>query len=152
MADYSQTWINQSSTTFVRSAYAVNAAGNPLETEHMRPGEKLKAREGSETLSWSQGLSTLATGPFDSYVIWSTEDHSYSFGINIHIPVQIYMIGTAPYYQVQINNGEWQGEYTADPYVFPTDNFPFVIEVKSVAHHTTLAITVHIADRPKKQH
>ncbi|KAG0200491.1 hypothetical protein B0O80DRAFT_492399 [Mortierella sp. GBAus27b] len=150
MADYSQTWINQSNTPFHKyDCRLVTAAGQVLETVHTRPGEMLKVNE-SETFSWSQALSHIGTGPFDGYVIWSMGlNDKYKFGVNIHVPTQVFSIGTAPYYKIKVDDRDWEGEYTSDPYVFPTENLPFAIEVKAITSHTTIEVTVRITDKPK---
>lgn len=144
---YSITTINHSTTAWHRHFW--NAPSDAAFTINTQPNETLAGGNGTEALSWSQTGSTFGSGGTDNYadgeVVW-TAPNGKAFGIYIHIPVQIIMIGTAPYYRTKTEaDGGWDGEHTGDPVNFDK-SIGFDIVAKAVAEHQALHVTVTIND------
>ncbi|KAJ7645706.1 hypothetical protein B0H17DRAFT_1104032 [Mycena rosella] len=75
------------------------------------PTDHLHANGGLETLGWEVILQDLASGPYDGAVAWRHPTTNHLFGVQIHVPVQIFHIGTSPYYQVRHDNGDGSSNY-----------------------------------------
>ncbi|KAG5742776.1 hypothetical protein H9Q69_014276 [Fusarium xylarioides] len=56
-------------------------------------------RTGSTSLAWFLSTGAWAQGEMEGYRIWYAPNGSW-FGVNIHCPVQVFGMGTAPYYEV----------------------------------------------------
>lgn len=141
-ADFSITTTNLSQDAFtLRRFFAYDNAGTTISQQ---PSQILKGGHGVETLAWSQMFSTIASG-MDLNVEWSTPK-GHSFGVQIHAPVQIGPFGTAPYYQIKVDDGSWDGERHGDTYTFDTKVFGYSIEVRPNATHSHMYININITD------
>ncbi|KAK0739007.1 hypothetical protein B0T21DRAFT_361739 [Apiosordaria backusii] len=149
MPDFSMTFTNASNTTF-KCIRGETPSDPVLDTINQSPAEHL-TKFGTETLSWSQAASTIATFN-DASVYWEDPNSNKWFGVKIHAPVQIFTIGTAPYYQVSYYDGNEKKEwYTPvdDPstvFTFP-DSVPWKVIVRPTAAHTTLYLSISISDK-----
>jgi hypothetical protein len=112
------------------------------------------AKSSTETFSWSEGLAALASAS-DGSCYWTDLHSGHWFGVKIHAPVQIFTIGTAPYYLVSYWNGdestserEWLCPVDEPPtvYDFP-DTVQWKIRIHPTAAHTTLQLAVAISDK-----
>ncbi|KAK0519144.1 hypothetical protein OC835_000715 [Tilletia horrida] len=142
-ADFSQIWANKSSDKFECSSWGCSTDA-VLGSVITSPDSVLRRREGAESLMWSQAASSIASGLTDGSIVWKAPNGT-TFGVNIHVPLQIGPFGTAPYYQVQVNGGEWEGSHTSDPYLFPED-IGYKVRVSPQAHHSNLYLTITISD------
>lgn len=59
------------------------------------PTDNLLANGGLETLGWEVMLQDLASGPYDGGVAWRNPTTNHFFGVKIHVPVQVFHIGTS---------------------------------------------------------
>jgi len=105
-------------------------------------------RTGSTSLAWFFTNGAWAQGEMDGYCIWYTPNGSW-FGVNIHCPVQIIGIGTAPYYEVAWS--EWGKETFFKPVDEPFMSFDFPrslgydIQIKPQSGHSTIIVDVIIS-------
>ncbi|KAG8788089.1 hypothetical protein FRC12_014929 [Ceratobasidium sp. 428] len=99
--DMSQTWSNLSNQSFLVTYGYDNPLSNPITAPitPLKPGS-------TTTLSWYQGFGAW-TQTCDGWIVLTGTD-GISFGINLHVPPQVFSIGASPYYQV------WQGTGTPD--------------------------------------
>ena len=145
MPDFSQIWINTSSTTFTLESWGCST-DTVLGTVNISPGNTLEAGAGVEKLEWSQALSTIASGYTDGEMVWKDKNGT-KIGIQIHVPIQVFFMGTAPYYRVKLNNGDWEGERHSEEYTFDTAKTPsYKVTVRPTAEHSTFALKVEITD------
>ena len=90
------TTINCRTTAF--KLYYWTAPSDAAFTINTQPSDALSGGNGQEILAWEQTGSTLGAGGVEDYaggqVIW-TSTNGKTFGIKIHIPVQILGIWTA---------------------------------------------------------
>ncbi|KAF5701246.1 hypothetical protein FGLOB1_10307 [Fusarium globosum] len=104
-------------------------------------------RTGSTTLAWFFTNGAWAQGDMDGYCIWYAPNGSW-FGVNIHCPVQIFGIGTAPYYEVAWS--EWGKETFFKPVDEPFISFDFLrslgydIQIEAQSGHSTIIVDVII--------
>ncbi|GFP59084.1 hypothetical protein ACSS6W_007739 [Trichoderma asperelloides] len=144
---YSITTVNRSSVAWNR--YYWTAPSDIAFTINTQPNDKLLGGNGQEILAWDQAVKFLGAGGTEGYadgqVIWQAPNGK-CFGIQIHIPVQLFGMGTSPYYQVKtVQDGGWDGEHRSDPYNFSKD-IGFDITVKAVADHASMHVTATIND------
>ncbi|KAF3930385.1 hypothetical protein AA313_de0204962 [Arthrobotrys entomopaga] len=145
---YSITVVNHSTTAWTR-AYWEGPSDDVGFTINTQPNDKLLGGNGQEILAWDSSAKLLGSGGTDGcadgQVIWQAPSGK-CFGIRIHVPVQLFGIGTSPSYQVKtVGNGSWNGEHRSDPYTFDKD-IGFDVVVKAVADHSTLHVTATIND------
>jgi len=140
--DFGQTWTNFSKDSFALQDWGCTL-DSVLGTIITQPSETLT---GSESLTWSQTLSSIASGLTDGWIIWKTPS-GRTFGVNIHVPLQIGPFGTAPYYQVQVDGGGWQGSYTSDVYTFD-QSLGYKIQVRPTAGHSNIFLDITISNLP----
>ncbi|KAI1281192.1 hypothetical protein F5Y07DRAFT_321852 [Xylaria sp. FL0933] len=141
-SDFGQSWVNTSTTAFALDSWGCSTDA-VLGTVQTSPGSKLQGGHGTESLTWSQTASAIASGLTDGYINWRTPA-GVKFGVNIHVPLQIGPFGTAPYYQVWVNGG-WEGKRTSEPFTFDK-SLGYHVEVKPSAGHSNLHLTVTITD------
>ncbi|KAI1049370.1 hypothetical protein LB506_005080 [Fusarium annulatum] len=104
-------------------------------------------RTGSTTLAWFFTNGAWAQGDMDGYCIWYAPNGSW-FGVNIHCPVQIFGIGTAPYYEVAWS--EWGKETFFKPVDEPFISFDFPrslgydIQIEPQSGHSAIIVDVII--------
>ncbi|KAK0519143.1 hypothetical protein OC835_000716 [Tilletia horrida] len=142
-ADFYQIWANKSSAKFFCASWGCSTDAL-FGTVISSPSRFLQRKEGAEGLVWSQKASSIASGLTDGSIVWKAPNGT-TFGVNIHVPLQIGPFGTAPYYQVQIDGGEWEGSHTSSPYTFP-DRIGYKVRVSPQAHHSNLYLTITISD------
>lgn len=152
-ADVSITFTNYSQTTFQRGYWGWQLQAG-LGSLNQSPGPTLQAQSGSQVMSASEILSTLATGDYDIFCTWADVTTGARFGVMIHIPVQVFDIGTAPYWYVSYDNQglvneapNWvlSGDDPSYPYTWPT-SIGFNIVGTPTAAHTSLSVEVLIQD------
>lgn len=97
---------------------------------------------GQQTLSFTQILSSVDVGPMDGYVLFSTPDGQFYVGITLQVPLQVFEIGPAPYYQ-PAQNGSWGPDLTSQPFKYPT-SIGYSVSVSPSAGHTSLSVLVTI--------
>ena len=102
LPDLSQQWTNFGTQTFTVQwdFYDPFASVITAPTTPLKPGF-------NTALAWYQGFSTAWTKTTDGYILLTGTD-GISLGIKIHVPQEVFDIGTTPYYQV------WQGTGTPD--------------------------------------
>ncbi|KAJ1326997.1 hypothetical protein MN608_08446 [Microdochium nivale] len=147
IGSYSITTVNRSSVAWALHDW--NAPSDTLFTINTQPNKTLLGGNGQEILAWDQSIKFIATGGTEGYgdglVIWKAPNGK-CFGVKIHIPLQIFDLGTSPYFQVKTEqNGAWDGEHRSDPYNV-TKDIGFDVTVKAVADHATLHVTATIND------
>ena len=120
------------------------AGDDPLCTINQAPSQTLKGGHGVETLAWTQTGSSIASGA-EITVQWSTPK-GRSFGVRIYAPLQVGPFGYAPYYQIKVDDGDWDGERHGDSYTFDKDLLGYNIEVKPMATHSHLYVDINITD------
>ena len=153
MADVSVSFVNYSQTSFQRGYWGWQLQEG-LGSLEQSPGPTLQAQSGSQAMSASEILSSVATGDYDIFCTWVDLATGSRFGVMIHIPVQIIGIGTAPYWYVSFDNEgtsnvapNWilSGGDPSYPYTWPT-SVGFNIVGTPNATHTSLSIEVLIQD------
>ncbi|KAK1465955.1 hypothetical protein CMEL01_11947 [Colletotrichum melonis] len=152
MPDFSMEFTNASKTVFSyeRGDYPADPV---VDTINQSPAKEL-AKFSTETYSWSQAASSIVSYN-DGSCYWNDSASGQWFGVKIHAPVQVFMIGTAPYYQVSY----WTGNESTskrdwftpvnDPstvYDFPSD-VKWKIKIHPTAAHTTLQLAISISDK-----
>ena len=110
------------------------------------PDQTLDGGSGNETLSWEQSASNFGTGNYSADLLYKTKD-GVVFGVRIHVPVQVLMIGRAPYYSTWLKDGDWTESEPANPYDFDSNKLGFNCKVVPVAGHRSLYLTVTITDK-----
>jgi hypothetical protein len=140
--DFSIKATNLSQDAFELRSYS--ACDNALCTINQVPSQTLKGGHGIETLAWTQAGSAIASGS-DISVEWSTPK-GRSFGVKIVAPLQIGPFGSAPYYQIKVDDGDWDGGRHGESYTFDKDLLGYNIEVKPVATHSHLYVDINITD------
>ncbi|CZR46558.1 uncharacterized protein FPRO_12007 [Fusarium proliferatum ET1] len=104
-------------------------------------------RTGSTTLAWFFTNGAWAQGDMDGCCMWYAPNGSW-FGVNIHCPVQIFGIGTAPYYEVAWS--EWGKETFFKPVDEPFISFDFPrslgydIQIEPQSGHSAIIVDVII--------
>lgn len=144
MADFGQTWKNLSQSPMTLDNWGCSTDA-VLGTVMTSPGQELAGGQGTQSLTWSQKMSAIASGLTDGYVIW-TAPNGTKFGINIHVPLQLGPFGTAPYYQVCWGDNNWQGERTSEPFTFDKESLGLAVNVVPTAGHSNLHLTITITD------
>jgi hypothetical protein len=61
---------------------------------------------GTQTLSWYYFASSIGLGPANGNVTWQ-DPNGVIYGVNIHIPIQVYHIGKSPFYQITTDGSTW---------------------------------------------
>ena len=98
--DFVITFNNYTGVDWSRTAY--NVQNDVTDRVISTPDTTLQGANGklgSETLSWYYFASSIGIGEANGNVSWQAPDGT-AIGVNIHIPVQVYHIGTSPYYQI----------------------------------------------------
>ncbi|KAF4549619.1 Hypothetical protein D9617_20g026750 [Elsinoe fawcettii] len=147
MADFGQTWKNYSQSPMNLDIWNCGTDA-VLGTVITSPAQQLKGGQGTESLTWSQSMSAIASGLTDGSIIWKTPSGK-QFGVNIHVPLQIGPFGTAPYYQVWwdgCGSSDWQGSRTSEPFSFDKNYLGFAVDVSAQAGHSNLYLTITITD------
>lgn len=145
MPDFSQIWENKSSTPFHLLSWNCDT-DTALGTVNTSPGANLPAGVGVEKLAWTQALSTFAGGLTDGEIVWH-DGKGNKFGVQIHVPLQILFIGTAPYYRTRTGNDDWAGQYTSDTITFDKSKVGgYNITIHPTAEHSSLALKIEITD------
>ncbi|KAF8914777.1 hypothetical protein CPB85DRAFT_1296929 [Mucidula mucida] len=115
------------------------------------PSGMLQSTGGVESLAWYQTLSVIAVDG-EGFVEWVDPNTGYWFGVDIHVPYQMFGIRTAPYYRVAYGfpNNSSNAHFFKPPggpsavYTFPQE-LGYNITVRPVAAHTSLFLTVTIS-------
>jgi hypothetical protein len=137
---YEMTFLNYTEDTFTLNDFEMQVQEG-LTTITQEPSGPLTSGE-TQTLAWTEMLSNVASGDTWGYIIYFIPSTSTWFGVKIIVPIQVFDIGPAPYYQVWVN-GAWKGDYTSQPYTFSSDT-GYSIVVSPVAGHTSLSVQVQI--------
>ncbi|WP_143273368.1 hypothetical protein [Azospirillum palustre] len=146
-------FLNYSATPFYRGywGWILEAGVGSLNTS---PGTELIAESGSQVMSASEILSTVADGPYEIYCTWYNPNTKARFGVRIHVPLQVADIGTAPYWYTSYDNngGEntapnWttSGDDPSQPFTWPGSIGCNIIATPT-ASHSNLSIEVLIQD------
>ncbi|KAI1046922.1 hypothetical protein LB505_013725 [Fusarium chuoi] len=143
-ADYNVTFWNQSGGDLL-TLHSSDLWPSSIMFIVSKPGKEFKI--GTQALAWSWLASGWAQGEMDGYCIWNTPRGSW-FGVNIHVPVQILGIGTAPYYQVawsETGKNEWHTpvDDPATPFTFPK-TLGYEIEIKTQCGHASIVANVFV--------
>ncbi|ENH67083.1 hypothetical protein FOC1_g10004716 [Fusarium oxysporum f. sp. cubense race 1] len=140
--------VAESETNAPRAAKPADKTGPPPPPERRRSGhDTLK----SIVDAWFFSNGAWAQGEMDGYSIWYAPNGSW-FGVNIHCPVQVIGIGTAPYYEVAWS--EWGKETFFKPVDEPHMSFDFPrslgynIQIKPQSGHSTILVDVIISKIP----
>ena len=133
---------NLSQDAFDLREYA--AGDDTLCIINQAPSQTLKGSHGVKTLAWTQTGSSIANGSKIS-VQWNTAK-GHSYGVRIYAPLLVGPFGYAPYYQIKVDNGDWDGELHGDSYTFDTDLMDYNIEVKPMATRLHLYVDINITD------
>ncbi|KAJ7249669.1 hypothetical protein C8J57DRAFT_1521685 [Mycena rebaudengoi] len=154
MADWSVTFFNSSNITFDRWGMIVSKeffSGNLI----CEPSLKLNKSAGVETLSANQFGIWLEQSA-DLGVTWRDPASGQTFGVMAHVPVQIFGIGTEPYYIVKWNDGSKSKDWhkpcnPTEVYNFPDSLDKFRVEIRAQCSHQTIRVNVTVrSPLPKK--
>lgn len=161
VAAISMEWTNYSKDEFLRGAWgwSLEDGFGSLDTS---PGPTLAANSGYESMSASQILSGVDTGPYLIWLTWSWGNQSdQRFGIQLYVPFQMFTIGKAPYWYTALdtqgmgpNEPSWtlSGTDPSFPYTWPT-SVGYNIVARPTATHTSLDVQVTIQDlKPGDEH
>ncbi|KAG7435275.1 hypothetical protein NW756_002072 [Fusarium oxysporum] len=147
-ATYTLTWWNQTGGDLL-TLYDAQVHPSFILSVKAMPDKHF--RTGSTSLAWFFTNGAWAQGEMDGYSIWYAPNGSW-FGVNIHCPVQIIGIGTAPYYEVAWS--EWGKETFFKPVDEPHMSFDFPrsigynIQIKPQSGHSTILVDVIISKIP----
>ena len=113
------------------------------------PTDTLQAIDGSTSIGCDMTLGIIGNGPYDMYCLWTANDNSFTFGVKIHVPIQVYGMGTRPYYEVMSGSGaisspSWSGSHTSDNYTW--SGLPVKITATPNSAHTSLSVDVQISN------
>lgn len=149
---YSIKFQNFSSTQWTRSVNG-STIDAVLQNLNKVPGDYLKAHSGLEEIAADQSaLSFVATGNIDLYCCWFNPKTSQRFGIQLLVPVQVFGIGSAPYWYVMTDNASindnpnWISSGSDPAYQYNFQLSGFNINANPTAGHASLDIAVTIQD------
>jgi len=92
-------FVNESKSDWMLNGW--NATVDAYSSLGMSPGFKLEAEGGEQVMKLSTiFLHELSNGTMDFKVSWYEPVSRQLFGVRLHIPVQVLMIGKAPYWYV----------------------------------------------------
>lgn len=143
-------WSNFSTVDFNLSWSCDVDLGNLITTPIAEPNQGYFLKAGkTQTLAWYQDFSSLFQEEVDGNVTIFPVGGAI-IGIQIHVPVQVASIGTAPYYQVGQSDStgagfSWTGDYNSEGYKFP--NLPAnigSIVVQPQASHSSLTMNIDV--------
>jgi len=122
-------------------------------TINQSPGKTLAGPGGSASLSQTQMLSSVGKAETIIFCVWRSDESGWRFGLRITSPVQVFMLGNAPYYEVMSDqkkageDPEWKrpDDDPSKPYTWP--RFGSVeITATPDADHSTMSVGVVIDD------
>lgn len=146
--DFSLTWTNWSKDTMDCIYWEVDLSA-VTGTVISDPPDTLP-QSFQAGLSWYQLISGLAAGNNKGWVLYQAPN-GQEFGVRITVPVQVFGIGKAPYWQVSTDGGStWFNKSTSDPYTFP-DIMGYDVTVTPTAGHSNLYLSVTINDLAGKE-
>jgi len=164
---YSITFTNSSSVvTFNRSVFGLRTAfgspstNNPFLGLTQSPNTTLPSTVGVQTIAADTNtVSLIVTGGYhDLFCVWRNPGNGQRFGVLIHAPLQLFSIGTGPYYEVMYDTTpdsdpdqepSWQatGQDPSSQYNW-TQLTGLVINATPTAGHQDMSIEVLINDAP----
>ena len=142
-ADMSITFMNNSSQPLQLHDHSSEAALNAVILES--PPKTLNANADPAVLAWVRTGVGLAKAGRSGTLRWVTPD-GVAFGIRITAPKQVLGAGSAPYYSVYLDKGDWIDIRTNDAYFFDDDRLGFTATVEAVGGRHSLHVTVTITD------
>jgi hypothetical protein len=147
--DWSVRFSNSSSITFSKCEQNLNKelfSGNIIS----EPSKYLNKDAGVEFIAVNQFGAFLEQSA-DLAVAWRDPTSGHIFGVKAHVPVQIFGIGTEPYYEVKWYNGHETKDWhkpceQTKVFNFP-DNLAFRVEVRAQCSHQTIQISVNVGNK-----
>lgn len=125
----------------------VNIQGDPTLSLVKSPSGHLKAHDGVEDYAVnSTTMGALSDGGFEYWCSWYNLSTGQIIGVKIHVPVQVFEIGTAPYWYVtNTNPPNWEksGSNPSSPYTWPKIDGVNVV-ARPTAGHSSLTVEVTI--------
>lgn len=121
------------------------------------PGPTLEASDGVQVMGMDLGaFGSLANNDVDFGCTWLNPKTGWRFGVWIHQPVQVFGMGTGPYFRVACDNitdptqrpAEWTKPHSdpAAQYAWPTENLGLKVTAMPTAGHDSLSVGVSIED------
>jgi hypothetical protein len=147
---YSVIYTNLSQQTLTRDWMAMPDA--PERNEGATPTDTLEAA-GATTQAYDlNDLGDFFNKSFDFGVVWRCPN-GWRFGILVRVPAQTGPFGKGPFYHVMTDNNptkgadpQWTPMGASDPYRWDASQLGIVVNAQSDADHTSINITVDIAD------
>ncbi|KAH8929549.1 hypothetical protein BT69DRAFT_1345836 [Atractiella rhizophila] len=145
--DYQIHWLNLTSTDWTLTSQYERS--NPFIHYTQLPSQTLKGSLGTSDLAWIDNANDLASTPCDNYATYtSSTDSNIWFGVEIHVPTQVFHIGDSPWYRVSYAADGQQGQFW-DPVSDPGSPYSFQIgdvkvSITSISGGTSLSLTVQL--------
>ncbi|KAH8929530.1 hypothetical protein BT69DRAFT_1328693 [Atractiella rhizophila] len=148
--DYQIHWLNLTSTDWTLTSQYERS--NPFIHYTQLPNQTLKGSLGTSDLAWIDNANDLASTPCDNYATYtSSADSTLWFGVEIHVPTQVFHIGDSPWYRVSYAADGQQGQFW-DPVSDPGSPYSFQIgdvkvSITSISGGTSLSLTVQLSSK-----
>lgn len=112
MADISVTFNNNTETTFVRGPWGFDGASPYARQSTVNVSPDAQMVGNSVQQMQVTAYTSEVEGPYNIYCTWIDTKTNMRFGVMVHVPLQAFSIGTAPYWYVSYDDA---GSSGADP-------------------------------------